>query len=283
MFSALITGTSGNAGQYSQRTGKVDRIIIHHCASTSLFAVLDMMKYGTREVSANYVIGNEGEIIGVVPEEYRAWTSGSASWDGRAITFEIVNETGAPDWRISDKAMAAVSRMLADISTRYGFELSRETVITHQELYTIHGASYATACPGPYLQQRINDLITAAALPAEPEPEDDMTKPLLAQKLDDGPMHTLGVMIDPDGTVTALDIGQWEFWRDRVKCVPVECKNPGHWEYLMVVMAERRKRAGVKLSEADLQHLTDAVREAVGDKQISAADVAAQLQVTVKP
>lgn len=282
MFSDLITGTSGNAGQYSKRTGKVDRIIIHHCASTSLFAVLDMMKYGTREVSANYVIGNDGEIIGVVPEEYRAWTSGSASWDGRAITVEIVNETGAPGWRVSDKAMAAVSRLLADISTRYGFELNRDTVITHQELYTIHGASYATACPGPYLQPRIDDLITAATAQPTQEPEDDMSKPMLAMKLDHGPMHTLGVMIEPDGTVVGLDKAQWEFWRDRAKITPIECKNPGHWEYLMGVMAKRRERAGVTLSEADLQRLTDAVRDAVDGGQVTAAEVAAQLQITVK-
>lgn len=162
MFSPLTTDVSGNANQFSRRTGNIDRIILHHCASTSLSAVLGMMGTGSREVSANYVIGNKGEIVGVVPEEYRAWTSGSAAWDGRAITFEIVNETAAPEWRISSKAFDAVARMLADISARYGIELSRSTVVTHQELYTIHGSSYATACPGPYLQARINDLIMLA-------------------------------------------------------------------------------------------------------------------------
>lgn len=162
-FSKLTTKTSGNAGQYSSRNGaKIDRIILHHCASTSLSGVLSMMSTGSREVSANYVIGNGGEIVGVVPEEYRAWTSGSASWDGRAVTFEIVNETGAPDWRISDKAFDATARMLADLSTRYGITLSRTTVVTHQELYNLHGASYPTACPGPYLQPRIDRLISLA-------------------------------------------------------------------------------------------------------------------------
>lgn len=161
-FSNLITGTSGNAGQYSKRTGKIDRIILHHCASTSLDGVLRMMSSGSREVSANYVIGNGGEIVGVVPEEFRAWTSGSAEWDGRAITFEIVNESGAPDWRVSAKAMDAVSRMLADLSARYGIKLSRSTVVTHQELYNDHGASYPTACPGPFLQARVDQVIAAA-------------------------------------------------------------------------------------------------------------------------
>lgn len=284
-FSELTTSTSGNGGQYSSRNGvKIDRIILHHCASTSLSGVLGMMSSGSREVSANYVIGKGGEIVGVVPEEYRAWTSGSSSWDGRAITFEIVNESGGPDWRISAKAMGAVERILADISGRYGIPLSRDTVVTHQELYTIHGASYATACPGPYLQARVGDLIAAANAPVEIEIEgDDMSKPMLAMKLDGGPMNTLGVMIDPDGTVVGLDKGQWEFWKDRAKIVPVECKNPGHWEYLMNVMAKRRDRAGVKLSSSDLEKITAAVRGAVdGLDQVSAAEVAEQLQIVVK-
>lgn len=182
MFSSLISGTSGDAGQHSARDGrKVDRIILHHAAGTSLGAVLDMMRYGTREVSSNYVIGNGGEIIGVVPEEFRAWTSGSASWDGRAITFEIVNETGAPDWRISDKAFQAVAQMLADIAARYGLTLNRTTVITHQELYAKHGASYATACPGPYLQPRVDDLIKLAiTLTVTKVLEGSMSNPIIS-------------------------------------------------------------------------------------------------------
>lgn len=282
MFSDLITSTSGNGGQYSRRTVAVDRIIIHHCASTSLSGVLRMMATGSREVSANYVIGNGGEIVGVVPEESRAWTSGSASWDGRAITFEIVNESGGPDWRISDKAMGAVERILADISGRYGIPLSRDTVVTHQELYTIHGASYATACPGPYLQARVGDLIAAATAPVEIEIEgDDMSKPMLAMKLDHGPLHTQGVMFDPDGAMSILNKDQWGFWRDYADVKPVKCEVPGQWEYLMGVMAKRRDRAGVALTEADVQKLTDAVREAAGGA-VSAAEVAEQLQITVK-
>ncbi len=284
MFSELITSTSGNANQYSRRQGGVDRIILHHCATTSLNSVLQMMATGSREVSANYVIGNGGEIVGVVPEEFRAWTSGSSSWDGRAITFEIVNETAAPDWRISDKAMEAVSRMLADISERYGFELNRETVVTHQELYSRYDASYPTACPGPYLQPRIDQVI-AAALVDEEETflEDDMSKPMLAMKLDNGPMHTLGVMIDPDGAVTTLRPAQWGFWTAFAKVVPIECTVSGQWEYLMGTAAARRARAGVAITEADLDRITEAVREvAGGGERLTVAEVAEQLQITVK-
>lgn len=199
--SDLTTHTSGNADQYSTRSRKVDRIILHHCASTSLSGVLKMMSTGSREVSANYVIGNNGEIVSVVPEEYRAWTSGSAEWDGRAITFEIVNESAAPDWRVSDAACAAFAAMLADIAKRYGIVLSRETVITHQELHQRYGASYATACPGPYLQNRVGDIMKVAGTssPAEEseEEDDDMWKPTVHLRVTDKGKFVEGTLAHP--------------------------------------------------------------------------------------
>lgn len=207
-FSPLTTQTSGNGGQYSSRNGAmIDRIILHHCASTSLAGVLGMMSSGSREVSANYVVGNDGEIVGVVPEEYRAWTSGSASWDGRAITFEIVNETAGPEWRISEKAFDAVARMLADVSLRYGISLSRETVVTHQELYSRYGASYATACPGPFLQSRIDQLLTAADDVSKPTPA-PAPEPTIGDLM---AFKSIGIAYRPDEKVrdrllgTALD------------------------------------------------------------------------------
>lgn len=111
-----------------------------------------------------------------------------------------------------------------------------------------------------------------------------MSKPLIAMKLDGGAMNTLGVLIEPDGTVVGLTSGQWDFWKDRVGCVPVECKNPGHWEYLMETMSKRRARNKVSVSAADLKKITDAVRETVvePDTRVTAAAVADVLQITVK-
>lgn len=92
----------------------------------------------------------------------------------------------------------------------------------------------------------INDIGLSKPKPEpEPEPfqgEEEMAKPMIAMKLDGGDMNGLGALLEPDGTVIALDKGQWEFWRDRVGCVPIECKNKGHWEYLMATMDKRRAR-----------------------------------------
>lgn len=148
-FSGLTTRTSGNARQFSNRGGGVDMFIVHHAATTSESAVLSMMSTGSRQVSANYVV-NGKSLIGVVPEEFRAWTSGSAQFDGRAITVETVNDrVGQTDmsWTISEDSYQSLAKLIADCSTRYGFPLDRDHVVGHRELYSRWGAGYSTACP----------------------------------------------------------------------------------------------------------------------------------------
>lgn len=158
-FSAL-TDVVKSSWQRSSRGGTaIDHIILHHCASTNVNVVLNMMLTGSREVSANYVTDNDGTIYGVVDEQDRAWTSASSYWDGRSITFECVNSAGPPDWPQSEASYEAIARMCADISNRYGFPLTRDgrnsTVLGHRELYQYFGASYATGCPGGMNMDRI--------------------------------------------------------------------------------------------------------------------------------
>lgn len=172
-FSYLTRRTSPHGGKCTPRTSAVDRAGLHHAATTSLGTVLGMMadKDG-REVSSNYVIATDGALIGVVPEEYRAFTSGSSSDDGRgaafdhrAITVEVVNETGSPDWTISEAAQHTLAALLADVAERYNFPLTRgdsPTVLGHRELWERYSASYPTACPGG---MPIDHIVTLATNP----------------------------------------------------------------------------------------------------------------------
>lgn len=192
--SKLATRSSGNAGQYSSRGGrKIDRFLVHHAATSNLDVVLSMMRTGSREVSSNYVISNTGEIISVVPEEYRAWTSASPAWDGRAITVEVINSKTGDPWPISAKAQEALSRLIADVATRYKFTPKRDgrnsTVIGHRELYTWFGESYATACPGGInlaaVTSRAAGIINNPEQPTvQVEEEDDDMKPTVHVRTD---------------------------------------------------------------------------------------------------
>lgn len=180
MSFSKLTSEVHSSSQRSSRNGvKPVALIWHHAVSRDWRTVVDMMVSGSKEVSANYVIGNGGEIIGVVDEQDRAWTSSSSYWDGRAITFEVCNETLAPSYTISAKATEALARISADISQRYGFDLVRDgagsSVIGHRELYEWFGASYATACPGGLQIDATTALANSIIDGVVPE-EDEMAK-----------------------------------------------------------------------------------------------------------
>lgn len=150
-----LTQSTVSTKQSSSRNGtRIDMVILHHSATTNVNSVLSMMTSGSRTVSANYVLGNDGHIYGVVPEELRAWTSGSstdggkgAQFDRRAITFECAN-LSTNGWTISDATYESLAKLLADFHNRYGIPLDRDHVVGHRELYTKWRASYSTACPG---------------------------------------------------------------------------------------------------------------------------------------
>lgn len=136
---------------YSSRSGRaITGWIIHHNASTNGEYVLALMHTGDKQVSANYQIMSNGDIVGVVDESLRSWSVSNADWDGHSITFETENSTGAPNWGISSAARTAIAKVIADSSDRYGIPINSTTVRGHnQGSGQGDGGSYATACPGP--------------------------------------------------------------------------------------------------------------------------------------
>ena len=160
VWSPLANGTSGNANRYSSRNGaRIDRFIVHHAAQTNWSALLATFAGGDHSVSPTYAIG-KGNVFGIVPEELRPWTSSSASWDGRAITVEVLNSS-SNGWLVAENDFHNLARLIADWAHRYKNAITNTTVITHQELYLWYGASYATQCPGS-LQARKAELIALA-------------------------------------------------------------------------------------------------------------------------
>lgn len=145
---------------YSSRGGfKVCKITIHHAAGNiSIDGFYTLFNNPKREASANYCIDIEGNIVCLVDEDYRAWTSSSEWNDQRAITIELANECGADgDWKISEKTENALIDLCADICTRYGiipnFTAYPDGTFTFHYMYT------ATECPGKYIKDNIYNII----------------------------------------------------------------------------------------------------------------------------
>lgn len=109
------------------------------------------------KASSNYGIGSDGLIACYVPEEYRSWCTSSAANDNRAITIEVANDGGAPDWHVSRAALSALVDLLVDICKRNGIPELRwkadKSLIgkVDKQNMTVHRWFANKACPGNYL------------------------------------------------------------------------------------------------------------------------------------
>lgn len=161
-FSGLIKDNVGTK-KYSSRLGqKIEYFILHHTAGGTLESVTrELAVNPKRSASCTYLLDTDGKYRGIVPEEYRPWTSGNGDYDRRAITQETINTKGAPEWEVSDEQVEATAVMLADVAKRHGWPR-----ITVRGKYGIWGhrdvPGAATACPGPFLYPRLEKIAERA-------------------------------------------------------------------------------------------------------------------------
>ena len=142
---------------YTEMNNKVNKkITIHHMAGNlSVEACGNVFASKSRKASSNYGVGTDGRIALYVDESNRAWTSSSSSNDSQAVTIEVANDGGAPNWHVSDKALAATINLCVDICKRNGIEKLNYTGDASGNL-TEHNYFAATACPGPYLKSKLS-------------------------------------------------------------------------------------------------------------------------------
>lgn len=148
-----------HSSNYSKgRSGKkICKITPHHMAGVLTAEQCGkIFQSANRNASSNYGIGNDGKIACYVSEENRTWTSSSRNNDCQAITIEVSNcETGG-SWKISEAAWNSLVNLCVDICKRYGFKLEYDG--TPNGSLTRHNMFAKTACPGPYLQSRFQEL-----------------------------------------------------------------------------------------------------------------------------
>ena len=156
---------------YSKRTDPIDRLTIH-CVVGQLPA-LQVAKMFTpqRKASANYIIGKDGEVVRNVPEDLRAWTSGTGNKKGsndmRAITIEVASDTTKP-YAFNNKAYASLVELSKDICKRYGKKLvyisDKNKALAYvpksdEMLITFHRWFQAVECPGDWFVNKTPDFV----------------------------------------------------------------------------------------------------------------------------
>lgn len=139
----------------SERTAPISKITIHHAAvvNASLVGFGNGFAQPSRQASSNYGIDSNGKIGMYVEESRRAWTSSNKENDNVAVTIEVANSKGAPNWEVSDKALAALIDLCTDICKRNGI---KELIFTGDKNgnLTMHKYFAATGCPGAYLESK---------------------------------------------------------------------------------------------------------------------------------
>jgi N-acetylmuramoyl-L-alanine amidase len=117
-----------------------DMILLHYTGMQTGEAALQRLTAAQSKVSAHYVVFEDGKIVQCVPEEWRAWHAGEASWAGEAdinscsIGIEIVNpgqEFGYPDFPL--RQIAAVIALCRSIITRRG-PISADRILGHSDV-----------------------------------------------------------------------------------------------------------------------------------------------------
>lgn len=153
---------------WRERDHAIDTITVHHTATVGVSAAqIGEVFQGSRIASSNYGIGVNGEIGLYVQEYRRAITSSSAANDNRAITIEVANSAGAPDWPVSSASWASLILLCTDICKRNGIPRllwQNDPKLVGQvdkQNMTLHKWFGKTLCPGPTLESRMGDLADA--------------------------------------------------------------------------------------------------------------------------
>lgn len=178
---------------FTKMTGKKNtHIVIHHMAGIATGEqCARIFENPNRKASSNYCVGKNGDIVACVDENNRAWTTSSYQIDSKAVTLEVSNNSGAPNWTVSQEAIEATIALCADICKRNGIEKLVYTGDKNGNLH-MHKWYAATGCPGQYLGSKfgyiadeVNRRLSGMA-PSVP-PKDisvkDTAKPVVTNKI----------------------------------------------------------------------------------------------------
>jgi hypothetical protein len=166
--SSLVAYTRLSPNKTSPRNKTIDTITIHCVAGNlSIETIGSVFAPESRQASSNYGVGTDGRIGMYVEEKDRSWCTSSGANDHRAITIEVSNNGGAnTGWSVSDKALASLIKLVADICTRNSIkkliwkaDKSLIGQVDKQNL-TVHRWFANKACPGDYLYEKHSYIVT---------------------------------------------------------------------------------------------------------------------------
>ncbi|WP_438270292.1 N-acetylmuramoyl-L-alanine amidase [Rubellimicrobium arenae] len=125
-------------------------MVIHYTAMRTTQEALERLCDPAYEVSAHYLLAEDGTVLPLVPEERRAWHAGAGRWgevsdiNSRSIGIELANRGTHP---FAHRQIAALERLLDEILARW--TIPPERVLGHSDM-----APARKVDPGPRFDWR---------------------------------------------------------------------------------------------------------------------------------
>lgn len=113
----------------------VELIVLHYTAMSDADGAIRWLCDPAREVSAHYVLAEDGTATRLVPEDRRAWHAGAGEWGGRgdvnsrSIGIEIANDGASP---FPEAQMTALETLVGGLIAQH--DLPPAAVIGHSDL-----------------------------------------------------------------------------------------------------------------------------------------------------
>lgn len=158
-----------------ERLKPISALVLHYTGMPTCESALELLCSPLGEVSAHYVVEEDGRIRQLVPEARRAWHAGRSVWAGEtdlnsaSIGIEIVHPGHCDPHPYAAQQIAATARLCSDICARRGIAPKR--VLAHSDI-----AVSRKIDPGEFFPwQELARL--GVGLWIEPPPPDDAPAP----------------------------------------------------------------------------------------------------------
>lgn len=157
---------------WNERRLPITMVVLHYTGMKDGAQALARMCDPQAEVSAHYMIDEDGTVTRLVPEEKRAWHAGRSAWRGvedvnsASIGIELVNPGHEWGYRpFTEAQMEALLPLLASIMRRH--DIARANVVGHSDIAPARKqdpgelfdwerlAEYGLALPVPRLGMRL--------------------------------------------------------------------------------------------------------------------------------
>jgi N-acetylmuramoyl-L-alanine amidase len=123
---------------HGPRARPVSLLILHYTGLPTGQAALDVLTSPAAEVSAHYLVDEDGGVLQLVPEALRAWHAGRSYWRGEtdvnsaSIGIEIAHPGPLDPRPYGDAQIAAVIALAQDICARCA--IPAEGVLAHSDV-----------------------------------------------------------------------------------------------------------------------------------------------------